>query len=80
MSETRQVFPTHMTTEHTDATAIGFDDGFHEGWNLRKQAFGWEIFIRERGVESDSLGFPYEFDALYYLCEQSKPPNRPLLA
>ena len=49
---------------------VSFDSSTHEGYNIRKNHFRWEIFIRERGSEYNCIGFPSESDALQHMLEE----------
>ena len=49
---------------------VVFDDPVKDGYCIKKNHFRWEVFIRERGKESDYMGFPSESDALQYLFDQ----------
>ena len=52
-----------------DEHMIVLDDGVRDGYCVRKNGLRWEVLIRERGVESDVMGFPSEDDALGYLAQ-----------
>ncbi len=49
---------------------VSFENSVNDGFNIRKNKLNWETFIRERGMEFDSMGFPSESDALQYMLEQ----------
>ena len=52
-----------------DPNIIVMDDSLRDGYCVRRNGCRWEVLVRERGVETDVLGFPSEGDALRYLAE-----------
>ena len=44
-------------------------DAHRDGYCVRRNGLRWEVLVRERGAESDVMGFPSEGDALRYLAE-----------
>ena len=46
------------------------DGSQRDGYCVRRNGLHWEVLVRERGVESDVMGFPSEEDALRYLAEK----------
>ena len=45
------------------------DGSLRDGYSVRRTGHRWEVLVRERGTESDVMGFPSEEDALRYLAE-----------
>ena len=45
------------------------DGSLRDGYCVRRNGHRWEVLVRERGTESDVMGFPSEEDALRYLAE-----------
>ena len=52
-----------------DEGIVVLDDSLRDGYCVRKNGLRWEVSVRERGVETDVMGFPSEEDALRYLAE-----------
>ena len=52
-----------------DEHIVVLDDSVRDGYCVRRNGLRWEVLIRERGVESDVMGFPSEDDALGYLAQ-----------
>ena len=52
-----------------DEDVVVLDDSLRDGYCVRKNGLRWEVSVRERGVESDVMGFPSETDALQYLAD-----------
>ena len=50
-------------------STVVLDDSLRDGYCVRKNGLGWEVSVRERGVESNVMGFPSETDALRYLAD-----------
>ena len=48
---------------------VSFDSSTNDGYNIRKNKFRWETFMRERGNEYNCMGFPSESDALQYMSD-----------
>ena len=53
-----------------DEGIVVLDDSLRDGYCIRKNGLRWEVSVRERGVETDVMGFPSEADALRYLVEE----------
>lgn len=53
-----------------DPEIVSFDSSTNEGYNIRRNRLGREIFIRERGKEYNCIGFPSESDALQYMFDK----------
>ena len=49
---------------------VVFDDPVKDGYCIRNNYSRWEVVFRERGIESDCMGFPSESDALQYLFDK----------
>lgn len=49
---------------------ISFDSSTSDGYNIRRNKFRWETFIRERGKEYNCIGFPSESDALQHMLDE----------
>ena len=45
------------------------DDVWKDGYCVRKNYFGWEVFTRDRGIEFNAIEFPSESNALESLYE-----------
>lgn len=58
MSDTRAVFLSRLQEARSAPATVGFDDGFHKGYNLRRERYGWSVFVRGRGVEDEAVGSP----------------------
>ena len=52
-----------------DEGIVVLDDSLRDGYCVRKNGLRWEVSVRERGVETDAMGFPSEGDALRYLAD-----------
>ena len=50
-------------------SVVVLDDSHRDGYFVRRNGLGWEVLVRERGTESDVMGFPTEGDALRYLAD-----------
>lgn len=55
---------------HIHDHLVVFDDPVKDGYCIRKNYSRWEVVFRERGIESDCMGFPSESDALQYLFDK----------
>ncbi len=64
---TREEFFNLLEKHNISKELVLFDDPVKEGFCIRKNYFGWEVFYRERGKEYNCVGFPSESDALQYL-------------
>lgn len=53
-----------------DSKIVSFNSSTSEGYNIRKNRLRWEVFVRERGIEYDCMGFPSEGDALQYIFDR----------
>lgn len=53
-----------------DTNFVSFNDNFKDGYCVRKNYYGWETFVRERGKEYDGIGFPSESNALESLLKE----------
>ena len=49
---------------------VHFDNSVEDGYYVLKNYHRWEVFSRERGSDSECMGFPTENDALVYLSER----------
>ena len=65
----RKEFSELLRRLEIDAHIVVLDDSARDGYCVRKNGLRWEVLIRERGVESDVMGFPSEDDALGYLAQ-----------
>ena len=41
-----------------DEGIVVLDDSLRDGYCVRKNGLRWEVSVRERGVETDAMGFP----------------------
>ena len=53
-----------LRSKGIDAGIVSFDSNTNEGYNIRKNNIRWEVFVRERGVEYDCIGFLSVSDAV----------------
>lgn len=67
---TRVEFLELLKKYNINENLVVFDEPVKEGYCVKKNYYRWEVFIRERGKESDCMGFPSESDALQYLFDQ----------
>lgn len=67
---TRQEFFTLLQKHRISAELVSFSPEFRDGYCVRKNRLRWEVFVRERGIEYDILGFPSESNALQYLLDE----------
>ena len=51
-------------------SAVYFENAAADGYFVLKNQCRWEVFLRERGVDFDCMGFPSESDALAYLAQK----------
>lgn len=58
-----------LRSKGIDESRVVLDDSWRDGYCVRKNGLRWEVSVRERGVETDAMGFPSERDALQYLAE-----------
>ena len=65
----RKEFSELLRRLEIDEHIIVLDDSVRDGYCVRKNGLRWEVLIRERGVESDVMGFSSEDDALGYLAK-----------
>ena len=65
----RKEFSELLRRLEIDEHIVVLDDSVRDGYCVRKNGLRWEVLIRERGVESDVMGFPSEDDALGYLAQ-----------
>ena len=65
----RKEFSELLRRLEIDEHIIVLDDSDRDGYCVRKNGLRWEVLIRERGSESDVMGFPSEDDALGYLAK-----------
>lgn len=49
---------------------VSFDSSVGDGYQVRKSRYGWESFVRERGMEYECIGFPSESDALQHMLDE----------
>lgn len=63
-------FCTSLKQKGIDPEIVSFDDSLSDGYNVRKNHFRFEVFVRERGTEYDCVGFSSESDALQYLFDE----------
>lgn len=66
---TKYSFLQLLRENNIDESLVSFGPVYQDGYCVRKNRIRWEIFIKERGKEYDSMGFPSESDALQYLYE-----------
>ncbi len=66
----RDEFLLALKEKGIDTSIVSFDDGFKDGYCVRKVYYRWEVFFRERGKEYEVVGFPCESNALEYLIEK----------
>ena len=52
-----------------DEGIVVLDYSLRDGYCVRKNGLRWEVSVRERGVETDVMGFPSAGDALQYLAD-----------
>lgn len=64
---TKEEFIVALRQRGIDETIVSFDGDYRDGYCMRKNHYRWEVFVRERGKEYDTVGFPSEDDALQYL-------------
>ena len=67
---TRVEFLELLKKNNINENLVVFDEPVKEGYCVKKNYYRWEVFIRERGKESDCMGFPSESDALHYLFDK----------
>jgi hypothetical protein len=67
---TRSSFLYQLKTNGIDTSLVSFYPNLRDGYCVRKNRCGWTVFVLERGLEYDSMGFPSESDALHYLFKQ----------
>lgn len=66
----RNEFITRLKENGISPEMVTFDSSTNDGYNIRKNGFRWETFIRERGNEYDCIGFPSESDALQHMLDE----------
>ena len=75
---TRADFSELLKNHNINENIVVFDNAIKDGYCITKNHLRWEVFFRERGKESDCVGFPCESDALDYLfhmlCDIYKKP------
>ena len=64
---TRLEFLELLEQNRIDIKIVSFEPELKDGYCVRKNRLRWEVFVRERGVEYDLMGFPSEDDSLQYL-------------
>ena len=57
---TREEFRAKLAAFGADPNAVVFDDPVSDGYVLRKNYFRWEVGFRERGTETNLVGYPSE--------------------
>lgn len=67
---TRKEFIDGLIENGINPNIVNFDDDvWKDGYCVRKNYFGWEVFTRDRGIEFNAIGFPSESNALESLYE-----------
>lgn len=64
---TRQYFIQLLREHNINEDFVSFGPIFQDGYCIEKKHISWEVFVLERGVKYDLMGFPSESDALQYL-------------
>ena len=67
---TRKEFLAELAARGADPNAVVFDDPVSDGYVLRKSYFRWEVGFRERGTETNLVGFPSEQCAMQALLDE----------
>ena len=67
---TRKEFLAELAARGVDPNAVVFDDPVSDGYVLRKNYFRWEVGFRERGTETNLVGFPSEQCAMQTLLDE----------
>ena len=49
---------------------IHFENSVADGYYILQNYHRWEVFFRERGNDSECMGFPSESDAFIYLADK----------
>ena len=64
---TKEEFIKKLTENNIDINMVSFNDDLADGYCIRQNHLRWEVLVRERGVESEIVGYSTESDALIYL-------------
>ena len=64
---TRAEFIELLEQNNINTKLVSFDPDLKDGYCVRRNRLGWEVFVRERGEELNIVGFPSEGNALQYL-------------
>ncbi len=67
---TRTEFLELCKNSNISTALIHFENSVADGYYVLKNYHRWEVFFRERGQDSECIGFPSESDALIYLSER----------
>ena len=65
----KEVFLELLRRNGIDEQTVILDDSNRDGYCVRRNGLRWEVLVRERGTETDVMGFPSQSDALRYLAE-----------
>jgi len=65
----KEVFLELLCRNGIDGQTVVLDDSNRDGYCVRRNGLRWEVLVRERGMESDVMGFPSQSDALRCLAE-----------
>ncbi len=56
-----------LKNNNISSEIVHFENTVSDGYYVIKNYHRWEVFFRERGKDSECVGFPSESDALEYL-------------
>ena len=65
----KEVFLELLRRNGIDEQTVILDDSNRDGYCVRRNGLRWEVLVRERGPETDVMGFPSQSDALRDLAE-----------
>lgn len=65
----REAFWDELSRNGISSTIVALEPDIKDGYCIRKNRSCWEVFVQERGVAYDVIGFPSESNALQYLLE-----------
>ncbi len=67
---TKAEFLDSLKNKGVSTDIIHFENSVRDGYYVLKNYHRWEVFFRERGKDSECVGFPSESDALEYLLKK----------
>lgn len=67
---TRSEFWEKLKENNINENVVSFEPDLKDGYCVRRVSYRWEVFVRERGQEYESIGFRSESEALEYLFDE----------